>query len=95
MILRNQKNVKKYFNDVKRRPKPVRKEYKEIPISETKYATAYDPNIQIPAIIAAYRLPGQATRDSYVLDMISTYLSGGKSSVLYKKLLTIKNKLCR
>ena len=79
--------VKKYFNDVKRRPKPVRKEYKEIPISQTQYATAYDPNIQIPAIIAAYRLPGQATRDSYVLDMISTYLSGGKSSVLYKKIV--------
>ena len=79
--------VKKYFNDVKRRPKPVRKEFKETPISETQYATAYDPNIQIPAIIAAYRLPGQATRDSYVLDMISSYLSGGKSSVLYKKIV--------
>ena len=32
-------------------------------------------------------MPGQATRDSYVLDMISTYLSGGKSSVLYKKIV--------
>ena len=42
---------------------------------------------QIPAIIAAYRLPGQATRDAYILDMISTYLSDGKSSILYKKLI--------
>merc|ERR1712157_307551 len=46
-----------------------------------------DPNIQVPAILAAYRLPGQASRDAYVLDMISTYLSGGKSSVLYKKIV--------
>lgn len=59
----------------------------EKPITETKKATAYDKNIQIPAIIAAYRLPGQATREAYVLDMISSYLSGGKSSVLYKKLI--------
>jgi predicted Zn-dependent peptidase len=37
--------------------------------------------------LAVYRLPGQASRDAYVLDMISTYLSGGKSSVLYKKIV--------
>ena len=30
------------------------------------------------------------TRDSRVLDMISSYLSGGKSSVLYKKLVDTK-----
>lgn len=79
--------VKKYFNEVKQRPKPVRDFGKEAPITETKKATTYDPNIQVPAIIAAYRLPGQSTRDAYVLDMISSYLSGGKSSVLYKKIV--------
>ena len=31
--------------------------------------------------------PTQAERDAYVLDMISMYLSGGKSSVLYKKII--------
>ena len=50
-------------------------------------ATAYDPNIQIPAVIASYRTPSYKERDSYVLNMISSYLSGGKSSVLYKKLV--------
>ena len=79
--------VTKYFSEVKRRPKPVRSFAKEQPITETKKVKAYDPNIQIPAIVAAYKLPGQATRDAYVLDMISTYLSGGKSSVLYKKIV--------
>jgi len=79
--------VKKYFNAVKRRPDFVRDFPKEKPITETKKVTAYDANIQIPAIIAAYKLPGQAERDAYVLDMISTYLSGGKSSVLYKKII--------
>ncbi|RNC88009.1 MAG: insulinase family protein [Winogradskyella sp.] len=79
--------IRDYFSEVKSRPDFVRNFPKETPITETKKVTAYDPNIQIPAIIAAYRLPGQATRDAYVLDMISTYLSGGKSSVLYKKIV--------
>ncbi len=79
--------IKKYFSEVKNRGEVVRSFPKEKPITETKEVTAYDPNIQVPAIIAAYRLPGQASRDAYVLDMISTYLSGGKSSVLYKKLV--------
>ena len=35
-------------------------------------------------------MPGMAERDAFVLDMISTYLSGGKSSVLYKKLVDKK-----
>ena len=79
--------VTDYFSAVKSRPEVVRDFPKETPITETIKAKAYDKNIQIPAIIAAYRLPGQATRDAYVLDMISTYLSGGKSSVLYKKMV--------
>lgn len=79
--------IKEYFGAVKPRPEVVRNFPKETPITETKKVTEYDQNIQIPAILAAYRLPGQASRDAYVLDMISTYLSGGKSSVLYKKLV--------
>ena len=76
-----------YFNEVKRGPEVVRNFPKEEPITETIKAKAYDKNIQIPAIIATYRTPGFASRDASVLDMISTYLSGGKSSVLYKKLV--------
>ncbi|TCK67998.1 putative Zn-dependent peptidase [Winogradskyella wandonensis] len=79
--------VKQYFGAVKPRAEVVRNFPKETPITETKKVTAYDANIQIPAILAAYRLPGQASRDAYVLDMISSYLSGGKSSVLYKKIV--------
>lgn len=82
--------VKDYFSEVKRGPEVVRNFPKEEPITETIKATAYDKNIQIPAILATYRTPGFGTRDAYVLDMISSYLSGGKSSVLYKKLVDEK-----
>ncbi|WP_397386152.1 M16 family metallopeptidase [Paenimyroides ceti] len=37
--------------------------------------------------ITAYRTPSNKTRDARVLDMISSILSGGKSSRLHKKLL--------
>ena len=79
--------VKKYFSEVKRGPDVVRNFPKEEPITETIKAKAFDKNIQIPAILATYRTPGFGTRDAYILDMISSYLSGGKSSVLYKKLV--------
>ena len=82
--------VSKYFSEVKRRPGFTRNFPKEVPITETEKVTAYDKNIQIPAVLAAYRMPGMAERDAFVLDMISTYLSGGKSSVLYKKLVDKK-----
>ena len=79
--------VKKYFSEVKSKPEVVRNFPKEDPIVERTRVKTYDRNIQIPAILAAYRTPGFGKRDAYVLDMISSYLSGGESSVLYKKLV--------
>src|SRR5690606_33500112 len=81
------KMIQNYFGPIPRGPEVTRNLDREEPLTETLKAAAYDPNIQIPAIIAAYRTPSQKERDSYVLNMISSYLSGGKSSVLYKKLV--------
>ncbi len=90
----NKKDVKKmiqdYFGSIPRGNDIVRNFPKEDPITKTINAKAYDPNIQIPAITAAYRTPSMKTRDSRVLDMLSSYLSGGRSSVLYKKLVDTK-----
>jgi zinc protease len=46
--------------------------------------------IQTYKSLQLLRLTGRRSfkdRDSYVLNMISSYLSGGKSSVLYKKMV--------
>ncbi|NHZ86231.1 MAG: insulinase family protein, partial [Planctomycetia bacterium] len=61
-------------------------------ISEEIVASTEDPNIQIPAVIITYRTPAMTTRDAYVLDMISSILSDGKSSRLYKKLVDNEKK---
>jgi len=84
------KLIKDYFSTIPRGKDIVRNHIKEEPITQEIHAKAYDANIQIPAVITAYRTPSMKTRESRVLDMISTYLSGGKSAVLYKKLVDQK-----
>jgi predicted Zn-dependent peptidase len=79
--------IQDYFGPIPRGKDVVRDLPREQQITESMRDKAYDPNIQIPAVIAAYRTPSFKSRDSYVLNMISSYLSGGKSSVLYKKLV--------
>ena len=84
------KMVDDYFGSIPRGADIVRKKVTEDPITETLSAKAHDTNIQIPAVIAAYRTPSFKDRDSRILDMISTYLSDGPSSKLYKKLVDEK-----
>ena len=79
--------IKDYFGPIPRGPEIQRSFPKESPITETIKAEAFDPNIQIPAVFLAYRTPGRNSREARVLDVISTYLSQGKSSKLYKKLV--------
>ena len=79
--------IEQYFGPVPTGQNVVRNFPEEEPITQEVRAKAYDPNIQIPATIVAYRTPGFASREAYVLDMISTYLSDGKTSKLYKKMV--------
>ncbi|MEX0287651.1 MAG: M16 family metallopeptidase [Flavobacteriaceae bacterium] len=85
--VKTKKMIKDYFGPIPKGDPIERKTYAEDPITETINAKYHDSNIQIPAILMGYRTPAQTERDAYVLDMISTYLSDGKSSKLYKKLV--------
>ncbi len=82
--------VEKYFGSIPSGPAIVRQSFVEDPITEPINATFEDPNIQKPMVVAAYRTPSMKTRDARVLDFISTYLSDGKSSKLYKKIVDDK-----
>ena len=82
--------VKKYFSDIPKGKDVERNFPKEKPITESKRVKSYDKNIQIPAYVLAYRTPAQNERDSWVLNMISTYLSDGESSKLFKKIVDEK-----
>ena len=82
--------IEDYFGGIKKGKSIERNFIKEKPITETIFREAFDENIQIPAKILAYRTPSMKTRESRIFDMISTYLSSGQSSVLYKKLVDKK-----
>ena len=84
------KLVEQYFGVIERGADVPRVNVKEDPITQPIIATAEDPNIQIPMYITTYRTPSMKTRDARVLDMISSYLSGGKSSPMQKKIVDEK-----
>ncbi|MGB0367305.1 MAG: M16 family metallopeptidase [Flavobacteriaceae bacterium] len=79
--------IEDYFSSIPMGPPIKRISINETPIEKARKATYYDKNIQIPALITAYRIPGVTYRDSKVLEIISTYLSDGKSSRLYKRMV--------
>jgi zinc protease len=79
--------IEAYFGPIPRGADISRNFPLEDPITQEIRAKQYDANIQIPASIIAYRTPGFKSRDAYVLDMISTYLSDGPTSKLYKKMV--------
>lgn len=62
------------------------------PITQEKEVTVTDSNIQMPAYLFAYRTPSNKDKEGYALEMLSSYLSNGKSSVLYKKLIDKEKK---
>jgi zinc protease len=82
--------IQKYFGSIPKGAPVTRKTYTEEPITQQINATYEDPNIQKPMLLQAYRTPSMKTRDARVLDMISTILSDGKSSRLYKKMVDYK-----
>lgn len=87
-----QKLVAKYFSEI---PKGTREMYRPTMVEPALKGevrdTVFD-NVQLPLIVQAYRTPAMGTTDFYALDMLSTLLSEGKSSRLYKALVDDQQK---
>lgn len=79
--------INDYFASIPKGAPVVYNFIEEDPITEQINATFEDANIQLPMLVNAYRTPSMKDRDARVLDMISTVLSTGKSSRLYKRLV--------
>jgi predicted Zn-dependent peptidase len=89
-IDKTKKLVTQYFAEVPA-GKPVEKvNIQEDPITREVIDTAYDNNIQIPAIMTAYRTPGMTSKESIALQLASDVLSTGASSRMYKKMVDDK-----
>ncbi len=81
-----EKLIETYFKDIPRGADVVRPNVVEPELTEEIVATVYD-NIQLPATFIGYRVPGQADKDAYVLEMITRVLSDGGSSRLNQRLV--------
>lgn len=82
--------IEKYFGSIPKGEVTTKQTFTEVPITETIKGTYEDPNIEIPMLVTSYRTPSMKSRDARVLDLISSYLSDGKSSKLYKKIVDDK-----
>ena len=79
-----------YFSGIPKGTKEMnRPTVVEPPMTEEIRDTVYD-NIQLPAVIQSYRIPAQGTEDYYAINMLTTLLSGGQSSRIYKALVDEK-----
>ena len=82
--------ISKYYANIPMGTPIKREAFVEDAITETLTGKYHDSNIKIPALLLSYRTPSMKTRDARILDMISTILSDGKSSRLYKKMVDDK-----
>ena len=84
------KLVEQYFGTIPKRNKEIPRPEVEEPVKHKEIRdTVYD-NIRLPAVIQAYHTPAMGTKDYYAVDMLSTLLSQGQSSRLYKTLVDQK-----
>jgi predicted Zn-dependent peptidase len=89
-IAKTKTMVESYFGEIPAGAPVVRQTIKDLPITKEIIDTAYDNNIQIPAIMAAYRIPGMTSKESKALEMASAVLSQGNSSRMFKKMVDDK-----
>lgn len=84
--------IEKYFAGIPKSEKPVYRPRVVEPnlVAEVR-DTIFD-NIQLPAVVQAYRIPAQGTKDYYAVDMVSRILSSGESSRLYRSLVDEQQK---
>jgi len=84
------KKIEAYFGPIAKGSLPIyRPAIKEPPLGGEVRDNVYD-NIQLPAILHAYRAPKQGGDEYYAFNVLSTLLSGGASSRMNKTLVDSK-----
>ena len=87
-----EKWVRAYFAEIPKGTKEIYRPNVTEPKKTVEIRDIVYDNIQIPAVIQAYNLPKRTNPDSYALSMLSTYLTGGNSSLMTKELVDKQQK---
>lgn len=84
--------IAKYFKDIPKGSKPIPRPTVVEPPQKKEVRKDVLDNIQLPAVFQAYHIPEQGSPDSYAIEMLSTLLSGGQSSRMYRALVDEQQK---
>jgi predicted Zn-dependent peptidase len=86
-IEETKRQVEQYFAAIPKGTKPIpRPNITEKPLGG-EVRDVIEDNIQLPAVIQAYRAPKQGSEEYYAFRMLSTILSGGPSSRMNKTIV--------
>ncbi|MDD3875768.1 MAG: pitrilysin family protein [Bacteroidales bacterium] len=91
-VAKTKELINKYFADIPRGRNTIeRPNIVEPPLGREIRDTIFD-NIQLPAVIQAYRIPANGTDDAYALSMLTNIMSQGESSRMYKSIVDQQQK---
>ena len=79
--------INKYYGGIPKGTSEIFRPKEVEPAQKAEVRDTVLDNIQLPAVIEAYHMPAQGTKDYYALSMLTTLLSGGESSRLTKRLV--------
>jgi zinc protease len=80
--------AQQYFGGIPRpKGRIVRINNPEPPQTTERRLTKTYPDTPLPGVVMGYHMPAEFVPDSYPLDLLSNILSGGQSSLLYRKLV--------
>ncbi len=91
-IEQTKKLIDIYFKDIPRGKGEILRKFPQEPaITKVRRDTVYD-NVQLPAVIFAYHIPAQGTKDFYAVKMLGMVLSQGESSRMQKTIVDEQQK---
>lgn len=82
--------IQEHFGGIPSQPAPHRPAAQEAPGVAKAAVTNVDKLAKVPAVLMGWKVPGFESPDSAAIDLLSTILGGGDSSVLYQTLVKEK-----
>jgi predicted Zn-dependent peptidase len=89
-IEETKKLIEAYFGPIPRGTNPIPRPTEVEPPLGGEVRDVVEDNIQLPAVIQAYRAPKEGSKEYYAFNVLQTILSGGESSRMNKKLVDEK-----
>src|SRR5690606_38604071 len=84
--------VKKYFNEIPAGAGSITRTHRVDENRNNEIRDIVYDNIQLPAVIQAFNLPPMQHEDIPAFELLSTYLTGGNSSLLTKEIVDKQQK---